>query len=270
MTGNSLCDLRNCDLFCLMEFQRVADNQDKSPLCLLTTASAGSMGRNIEPINENRKKVYNLLELTSDKVLALKQDHTKIVHNSDELIFSKDLLIGDGLITTDCKVLCVTVADCLPIFLWDSVTGAYGIVHSGWKGTGIAVEAVKKMEKETGSRAENIKAVIGPSIGACCYQVNQERADTFLASLFEIAQATVGATDSSAALLAQEALRATICKKGSEQSLNLKLANKVLLEVAGVKNIYTDPSCTCCGEGFFSYRKSGQLNLMLAIIGYFR
>lgn len=266
MTGNTLCDLRNCDLFSLMEFQKEADRWDKSPLCLLTTASAGNMGRNIEPINENRKKVYNFLGLTSDKVLALKQDHTKIVYNSDELTFAKDLLIGDGLITADCKILCVTVADCLPIFLWDSVTGAYGIVHSGWKGTGIVVEAVKKMEKWSGSRAENIKAVIGPSIGECCYSVNQERADTF----FETAKTAAGVAGSPAALLAQKALRASICRKGSEQSLNLKLANKVLLEAAGVKDIYIDPSCTCCGEGFLSYRKSGQLNLMLAIIGYFR
>jgi hypothetical protein len=44
------------------------------------------------------------------------------------------------------------VADCLPIFVYDRRGGAFALLHSGWKGTGI---------------------------GACCYAVDAARAEGF-------------------------------------------------------------------------------------------
>ena len=78
-------------------------------------------------------------------------------------------------------LLTVTVADCLPIFLADPRTGAFGLVHSGWKGTGIVVEAVRAMTRAFGSRAADIAVTIGPGIGPCCYAVPAERHERFRA-----------------------------------------------------------------------------------------
>ncbi len=77
---------------------------------------------------------------------------------------------ADGM-TTDRPdlLLTVTVADCLPIFLADRRTGAFALVHSGWKGTGIVVEAVRLMEAAYGTHAADLAATIGPGIGPCCY-----------------------------------------------------------------------------------------------------
>ena len=41
----------------------------------------------------------------------------------------------------------VTVADCMPLYLYDSVSGVFGVVHSGWKGTGIIGEALNLAKK---------------------------------------------------------------------------------------------------------------------------
>ena len=87
---------------------------------------------------------------------------------------------GDGVITS-CRSFapCVTAADCMPVFLWDSGTGVFGICHSGWKGTGIAAEVVSLMSARFGAKPENICVILGPHIHDCCYTVDAERAAYF-------------------------------------------------------------------------------------------
>lgn len=89
-------------------------------------------------------------------------------------------LQGDGMIT-DCKTLIpvVTVSDCVPIFLYDCQKEVFGVVHSGWKGTGIIGEAIKKAVDEFGSRVQDICIAIGPHICEKCYCVDEERHNYF-------------------------------------------------------------------------------------------
>ena len=88
--------------------------------------------------------------------------------------------IGDGIITQNYALIpTVTVADCVPIYLWDSKKRVFGIVHSGWKGTGIAADAIKLAGERYGSRPQDFCVCIGPHIGECCYVVNEERAGFF-------------------------------------------------------------------------------------------
>src|SRR5690606_41145550 len=46
---------------------------------------------------------------------------------------------------------------------------------SGWRGTlaGVAWVAVEELARH-GARAEDVVAALGPSIGACCYEVRSE------------------------------------------------------------------------------------------------
>ena len=87
---------------------------------------------------------------------------------------------GDGIITS-CRSFapCVTAADCMPVFLWDSRTGAFGICHSGWKGTGIAAKAVSLICARFGANPADICVILGPHIHECCYTVDAERAAYF-------------------------------------------------------------------------------------------
>src|SRR5208282_55516 len=87
---------------------------------------------------------------------------------------------ADGMITDrPDAVLSATVADCLPIFLRDTVNGAFGLVHSGWKGTGIVISALRAMHDKYGTPAADVAVTIGPGIGPCCYHVPEERAELF-------------------------------------------------------------------------------------------
>jgi hypothetical protein len=159
---------------------------------------------------------------------------------------------ADGMITDGPDtVLSVTVADCLPIFLLDTASGAFGLVHSGWKGTGIVLEALRAMRARYGTLPRNVTATIGPGIGACCYRVAEERA-AFFAGQF--GTATV------------------VRHQDGRPSLDLREANIALLRTAGVEELTVVNDCTSCTEALGSYRRQGpeSYTLMLACIGRWR
>jgi YfiH family protein len=89
---------------------------------------------------------------------------------------------ADGVMTDEHGVaLIVQVADCVPLLMADPRTGAIAAVHAGWRGTAanIAAAAVRRLGQQYGSRPEDLVAAIGPSIGACCYQVGPEVREAF-------------------------------------------------------------------------------------------
>ena len=65
-------------------------------------------------------------------------------------------------------------ADCVPVLLADRQTGAVGLAHAGWRGTvaQIAAKTLSRMQREFGTCSEDVLVGIGPSIGACCYEVD--------------------------------------------------------------------------------------------------
>ncbi len=65
-------------------------------------------------------------------------------------------------------------ADCVPVLLADPKTGVIGLAHAGWRGTAaqIAKKTVAAMQETFGVQPENLLAAIGPSIGGCCYEVD--------------------------------------------------------------------------------------------------
>ena len=138
---------------------------------------------------------------------------------------------GDGIITS-CRSFapCVTAADCMPVFLWDSRTGAFGICHSGWKGTGIAAKAVSLMCARFGANPADICMILGPHIHECCYTVDAERAAYFRR---EFSPDCVSPVDG---------------VLSGKYRLSLARANIVSLVNAGIKpeNILHCTDCTSC------------------------
>jgi polyphenol oxidase len=80
--------------------------------------------------------------------------------------------------------LAVRAADCVPLLLGDRRTGAVGAVHAGWRGTaaGVTGAAVAALGREFGTDPADVIAAIGPSIGACCYEVGSALVDAFAAA----------------------------------------------------------------------------------------
>lgn len=80
--------------------------------------------------------------------------------------------------------LVVRAADCVPLLIADTRTGAVAAAHSGWRGTaaGVAVAAVHEMQRQSGSQAADLVVAIGPAIGPCCYEVGSDLVDAFAAA----------------------------------------------------------------------------------------
>jgi YfiH family protein len=216
----------------------------------LSLALAGNM--HSSKMNELpfRKLLFERLSIDESRVYSLVQKHTR---NVFEVTGPVDLRMfvnreGDGLATKgELPVLCVTVADCLPIYIIDKKNRAFGIVHSGWKGTGIVMSLIGIMENRFGSKRSDLRAVIGPGIGPCCYSVPEERASLFS---LEYGDDTV------------TSVKGRCC-------LDLKKANINLLEREGISDIMVSADCTSCHPHLSSARRHGKpdFSCMLAGIG---
>jgi YfiH family protein len=170
------------------------------------------------------------------QVIPIELHHTRIVHAVDRR--TKTGLLGDGLITTDPGVvLVITVADCMPIFLWEPHSGVVGVCHSGWKGTGIAADAIRLAGETYGAQPHHFHVTLGPHIRDCCYTVDADRAALFRTHYGSASVTEDGATGA--------------------YRLSLAQANRVLLERVGVPPGHIDecPQCTCCDTRFGSFRR---------------
>ena len=92
------------------------------PDCGITLAAAGPMKPGVD--DENRARVFRSLAIPPDTVLAVKQIHSRIVHIADSAASFIGFPQGDGILTRNPDLVpSVTIADCMPIWLFDPVTG---------------------------------------------------------------------------------------------------------------------------------------------------
>ncbi|MDR3337010.1 MAG: polyphenol oxidase family protein [Treponema sp.] len=213
-----------------------------------------------EKPNSHRERLFRSLGLDPALVYACAQVHSRTVVEVDRLS-PRNGPEADGMTGADAGLtLSVTVADCLPVFLFDTRTGASGLVHSGWKGTGIVLEALGLMQARRHTRPEEVAAVLGPCIQGCCYRVDEERARSF--------EAEFGGSDGGFPLGPVIRERADL-PGGPGFSLNLQAANARLLANAGVRNIAVCRDCTFTDERLGSFRREGAQSYtrMVALLG---
>lgn len=173
------------------------------------------------------------------KIVPLELIHSKIVYDlkSGGETFEKQ---GDGMITRNRNLIpVVTVADCVPIYFYDTESRAFGIVHSGWKGTGIIADAISLARKNYDANEKNILVAIGAHIKNCCYAVDEARAN-FFADEFGVG-----------------CVKKIDGQDGEKFMLSLERANLAVLEKIGIleENIVVAKNCTCCESSFGSFRR---------------
>jgi YfiH family protein len=125
--------------------------------------------------------------LGATRVLQVKQVHGRvhIVVRAGQPAWNADPPEADAIISNAADAaIAVRAADCVPVLIADPVSGAVAAVHAGWRGTCARVTpaAVGALRAEFDARPENLVAAIGPSIGACCYEVGPELVDAFAAA----------------------------------------------------------------------------------------
>jgi hypothetical protein len=215
--------------------------------------------------NPERLRFFSSFGIEPSRIRSVKQIHSRRVIPAEEIpVLPAEEAGGsprgdpgseagfseaDGLVTGDrTLVLAVTVADCVPVFLWDRHGRGFGIVHSGWKGTGIVLEAVKLLGERYRIPPGDLNGFIGPAIGPCCYEVDPDRARLFR----------------------NEWGPAAAVERAGRFFLDLPGTNRRILERAGVGEIDSVERCTCCSPELGSYRRqgSGAFSRMIAFIGY--
>ena len=80
----------------------------------------------------------------------------------------------DGMVTDLPDVaLTSTHGDCIPLYAYDPDRKVIGLAHAGWRGTvdGIAAALALTMIKTYGCDPADIRTVVGPGIGRCCFEV---------------------------------------------------------------------------------------------------
>jgi len=141
-----------------------------------------SVGDEPASVRENRRRSLALLGLPvsaaaiaglvhGDRVVALPASEP-FASPGDDLVLVPDT---DGLITDRVGLaLVVTAADCVPLYFYDPVRRVVGAAHAGWRGTvaGIGAKTVRAMAERFGCIPDEIHAAVGPSIGPCCYEVD--------------------------------------------------------------------------------------------------
>jgi YfiH family protein len=153
---------------------------------------------------------------------------------------------ADAIVCTDpALAIAVRVADCVPILIADRSRRVVAAIHAGWRGTcaGVTAATIESIESidELGVAAADLVATIGPSMGGCCYQVDDKVRVAFLSM-----------TPDAVAWFAEDG--------PGHWTLDLWRANRDQLEAAGVPpaNIHTMGVCTKHDHArCWSYRMDG-------------
>jgi hypothetical protein len=204
---------------------------------------------------QNREKFFKKLGI--DKKLTIRAG---LVHKNKIALVSKKeagriIEKTDGLITKEKNIfLTITIADCLPIFIYDPEKEITGLVHGGWRSLAgnILKEAIDKMMDNFKSNPAHILIGIGPGISQCHFEIKNDLVRKWY-------DRTIFAPG-------------VILKEDNKKYLDLKKIAKIQLMELGIKeqNIEVSPECTfCLKTKYFSYRreKPKQVQTMLAIIG---
>lgn len=219
---------------------------------------AGFNEDDAENIYENRRRFLKLFD--GDWMLTgCWQMHSADIRTvRDREDASRDTENCDAIVTNAPRILLgVKTADCVPIILGDTRSGACAAVHAGWRGTldSILPRALDRMITEYATRASDVRAAIGPAARACCYEVGPEVIEAFRRNF------------------PQSGDLFTPTRNG-HALVDLQRANREQLIESGIvpERIHTAPLCTMCRTDlFFSYRREkslyGRTGRLMSVVG---
>ncbi|MBI1802905.1 MAG: peptidoglycan editing factor PgeF [Ignavibacteriae bacterium] len=205
-----------------------------------------NVGDDPSKVTQNRERFFGALNIPIDRLAIPYQIHSAAIRRAENPGRYESC---DALVTNIPELfLAVSIADCLPILLYDPVARAIAAVHSGWRGSKekVLLKAIETLRKEFGSCPKDLVAFIGPAAGECCYEVGKEVAKEF-------------------------PTECVVQEQGRKPRLDLKFFNKNILLESGVdeQRIEVSPLCTICTPAILhSYRRDGHSSgRMMGVIG---
>ena len=192
----------------------------------------GSRADDPARIAENRRLACEELGLDHARLAVNRQRHTARAIRARP---GESGEVADALWSDESGVpMLALAADCVPIAIArKNGAPALAVVHAGWRGLAAGV-----VEAAVAALDGNTAAVVGPSIGPCCYEVGPEVSRLFDSDLTR------------------------------EGNLDLWSASERALIGAGVASVERLDLCTRCHpEQFFSHRYSGPRRGAQGVIG---
>ncbi|SCB89187.1 conserved hypothetical protein [Fictibacillus enclensis] len=233
-----------------------------------TPYSSLNMGFHVgdDPSNvlKNRQSASKAIHVPLECWVGTEQVHDSVIQKVTKMDIgkgAKDLESAikgtDGIYTAEQDVLLTSLyADCVPLFFMSPSRQLVGLAHAGWKGTvgRIGAKMVDLWVKNEGVPSDDIFAAMGPSIGSCCYEVDDyvmERVQQVLPK-------------DKVALVYES-------KGGGHYMLNLREVNKQILIQSGIHEsriIETSYCTSCSNHHFFSHRReNGKAGRIMSYIG---
>lgn len=210
-----------------------------------------SRGDDPDSVRENFQRIGNAIGASIEQMVFSDQQHhdnilkVTAADRGKGIIRKPDYQDVDGLVTNEEGICLVTFyADCIPLFFFDPVRRVIGMAHSGWRGTVMRIgeKMIREMDREYGSRPQDIIAAVGPGICSSCYEVSRDVYEEFLGCF-----------------TADECERIFEKKEEDKFQLDLWKANELVLLSAGILKEHLDITdiCTCCNDKLlFSHRAS--------------
>lgn len=198
------------------------------------------VGDNPEDVISNHDLLADHLNFNRHALIHMRQIHSdRIVIVEGSLTFDTPPEC-DALITNRPDTpLMVMSADCTGILIYDPIQKAIGAVHAGRAGAlnAILPKTIEMMHQTFGSRSEDLHIVLGPSIGGCCYEINETIASECVDKGY------------------------TLALRREDEKVYLDV-NTILLEQLKnlkVNNVEVSEHCTSCRcDEYFSYRANAQ------------
>ncbi len=204
-------------------------------------------------VRENRRRFFRVLGFQPEDLVEAEQVHGSRVQVIGKAQRGTEIPATDALVTNIPGLLLGEFfADCVPLYFLDPRSRAVALAHAGWRGTvaNIAAGTLEALSNAFGSRPEDCLVAIGPSIGPCCYEVDEHVVGPLRESF--------------------PGWQEAVTPSGSGKwFLDLWEVNARQLREKGVKNehILAGKICTACRPGqFFSYRAHGVTGRMAAAI----
>ena len=175
------------------------------------------------------------------KIINMNQTHSsKISQVSNKTLYYKST---DGLLSKNINhILEISVADCLPIFVYNQKKFCIGVVHAGWKGLKKGIISNLSQALSSYDSLSDFKIFIGPSISQKNYEVKKDFLEYFEREHFLI--------------------------NDDKYYLDLKKIAVKQLALEGFKDIEVSKICTFENQNFHSFRRNGTEKRMRGYIYY--
>lgn len=187
-------------------------------------------------------QIHSLKQVHSDRIVYFEKDNSKAATS----------IKGDSLFTgVRRKGVSVFTADCVPVIVFENRSKQVSAIHAGWRGTlsKIVLKTITRIKAESGVKNFEFSAVIGPSIGLCCYEVDGDVAERFAIEFGNSKKHMVKSVQ-------------------GKYKLDLKELNRKQLQDSGVSKIDILDICTKCNTDYPSYRREGKdAGRMISFIG---